>query len=143
MKNPKSIILIILFIIVAGLAAYKVVAWQKHEQQMSLARELRKAISATMLDLSQAKSASIEGIPPDGQWHHNTSFETHQYGKIGYSLSNDKLIRQDSKESQVIATHVKEFNLRRMPNEHMIVDVKVVLKQGISLNSNFRVRLRE
>lgn len=143
MKNIKSIILIIVVIFAAGFLFMKASGWLKHQRQLALAGELRKAISATMLDLSQAKSATIEGIPPDGQWHHSTTFNTHQYGQIAYALEAKKLMRQDPKTNQVIATHVQEFNLRRSPGDKMIIDVKVVLKQGIILSSNFRVRLRE
>lgn len=143
MKNIRSIIIVLVLILAGVLIAFKLSSWLDHQRQMSLARELRKAISATMLDLSQAKSGSIQGIPADGQWYHATSFNTHQYGQIAYAVNNQQLIRQDVKAKQVIAGHVKEFNLRRIPSDPMIVDVKVILKAGILLSSNFRVRLQE
>ncbi len=143
MKNSKLILVIIPMFLFGAFLLYKFSPWGVHQQQVSLAKELRKAISATMLDLSQAKSSSIEGIPADGQWYHFTSFDTHQYGKIGYSINNKQLMRKDVNVDQVISKHVKEFNLRRKSNEPMIVDVKIVLKEGIILSSNFRVRLQE
>ncbi len=143
MKNIKSTIIIFCLIFAGILISYKVAGWVDHQRQLGLARELRKAISATMLDLSQAKSGSIEGVPSDGQWHHSVRFNTHQYGQISYKLNSLQLIRQDVKSEQVIATHVKEFNMRRTQREPMIVDVKVILKDGILLSSNFRVRLQE
>ncbi len=142
-KNIKIFLIFLIFVLAAGFTFYKVSAWQKHQQQLDLGRELRKAISATMLDLSQAKSGSIQGVPPDGQWHHAASFNTYEYGQISYTFKDRQLIRQDPKGQQVIANHVHEFNLRRTPSDPMIVDVKVVLKDGILIPQNFRVRLRE
>ncbi len=143
MKKIRFILLIIVFTLVAAILFMKFTAWQGHQQQVDLAKVLRKAISSTMLDLSQAKSASIEGVPADGQWYHAVKFNTHQYGQIEYTVVKGELMRQDEKLQQVIARHVEEFNLRRLSQDPMIIEVNVALKKGKVINSNFRVRLQE
>lgn len=139
----KNISIIVIVLLGGAFLFYKSSSFLEQQRRLSLARELRKAVSATMLDLNQALSSSIVGVPADGQWHHAVSFNTRGSGSIQYILNGEQLYRGDARSKQLISAHVKEFNLKRDAAIPMIVDLKIVLKDGISLTSGSRVRLRE
>ena len=139
----KKIIVGLVAVVIAGFCVIQFMRFQDQHAQEVMAKELRKAISATMLDLSQAKGASIQGVPADGRWYHAVNFNTKLYGVVDYHVENRMLIRGNHGSSQQIAKFIDELNIRRLPADKLIVEVKIILRNKSILTSNFRVRIQE
>ena len=94
-----SSVLAMVLVFGAALVVYNITKRQRYDSQVVLAKELHKAMDAMMGDLRQARTITVKGVPPDGQWHHAVTFNTTEEGPVQYRLNNlpgNDLARQKS-----------------------------------------------
>ncbi len=147
-SKSKAIViaLLVIFGTIGGWLVYKTKARNNYQSQVVLAKELNKAMNTMMSDFRHAKASSVEGVPIDGQWYHEVSFKTIQEGQISYELSgqnNDQLKRINNGEAKLVALHMENLNLRRMPGDNAVLEVQIQARNNAQLTSNFKIRLLE
>ena len=143
----KGIVLFILVLTVAGVFYAKSVSQTKRQSQMALAKEIRKAMDAMMVDFREARSTTIQGVPADGQWHHRVSFNKGGKNVVRYEVTSPthELMRTEGDLSQFvpIARSIAGLNIRRQPGVLDVLEVQVQAKNQVELVSNFKIRTRD
>ncbi|MBI4309163.1 MAG: hypothetical protein HY591_02410 [Candidatus Omnitrophica bacterium] len=118
---------------------------QKYRLQVVLAKELRKAMGAMMGDLGSARAVTVRGVPADGQWYHEIAFQDGKDGPVQYRIGpgDNHLNRVGRGGAHVIAGHMRALDVRRQSDNASIVEVRIQAYNGLSLTSNFKIRLQE
>ncbi len=144
-SKSKLLLAGILAVAVVSLAVYISSRYQ-YSSQLGLAKELKKAMQAMMVDLSQAKAKSITGVPADGQWHPSIAFENVKSEGVQYVLGGPKrneLSRLSNGSSNRVAEHIGTLHMRRQSADTSMIEVRLQAQNNMSLASNFKIRMQE
>lgn len=132
------------FLAVTGILLYRITVKRNYQSQVVLAQEIRKAMGTMMADLRQAQTATVTGVPADGQWHQAIGFKTPIQGNIKYALNSSGEIRRSAEgRSQAVAFYMGGLNFRRQPGDLSMLEVQVQARNAASLTSNFKIRMQE
>ncbi len=136
---------VFIFVAVVGGLSYLLLPLGHNQQQVILAEELRKATMAMMGDLRYARTATVKGVPADGQWYQEVEFSTDRGKAIGYNLDGSAqgvLRRTKGERTRQVAQYIQGFSVRRQPGKDSVLEVQLKAHKGTSLTSRFKVRMQ-
>jgi hypothetical protein len=135
--------LLIPFFILIISTLIKIKNREDFQHKKVLAQEIHKVLGVLMLDLRDARESSIQDVPADGQWYGHIAFENDQLGPVEYMTNNGHLMRLNHGQRLLIADHIKEIHIRRQQGSPTLIEVQIEAHTDVSLESNFKIRIRE
>ena len=129
------LILIILFVV-------NFIRQEEFKQKAVLAQEIRKTLDCLMIDIYQGKEGSFKYFVADGVWHNHITFDVPKEGPLEYMIIKDHLYRINNTRETLVADHIADLRIRRQMSRPDVLEVQVEAKNGVSLTSNLRIRIK-
>jgi len=143
--NKKRIIFVCLcigLIVLTALVGLKIKNKEDYRRKIVLAGEIHKVLDHLMFDLYGAGANSIQDVPADGEWHHRIAFAHPGQGRGEYQLQGGHLWRKSEGQASLIADHIGQLLIRRQKETPDILEVQIEAKDGVSLLSHLKIRIR-
>jgi len=140
--KPIIICLLILLFITLTLTIVKFKQKEEFKQKARLAQEIRKALDHLMVDIFQESEGSINDLPADGLWRNHIAFVVVNQGALEYSTKDGHMFRINKGKGTLIADHIADLRFRRQATRPDLLEVQIEAKQGVSLTSNLRIRIK-
>lgn len=143
-------------------------SWQSGNVQVEVQQESRRGINRMVKELRQSGSATIVGVPADGEYHNSIAFQMPEdidgdgdvvdangnieWGsQITYSmggLDGKQLLRSKGGQVEVLANNITNFQFRRQATTPSIIEITLqsqkttIQGQLIGTTLSTQVRLR-
>ena len=130
-----------LLLVLFGVATWQAKQKQDYARKVVLSKQVRSVMIYLMLDLRDAKQATLKDVPVDNHWHERMAFVC-AVGPVEYGLRAGRVSRMVAGRTTPIAEHIVFLRLRRLPKDPAVMEVQVQARDGVTLTSNFKIRLR-
>ena len=140
--KPIHIALCAIVLILGLCGVWKVVDQHIYTRKLVLAQDIRKVMDYLMFDLQEARQKTLAGVPLDGKWHDHLAF-AHATGRVEYSAKEGRVIRLGEGKRMAIADHIALLRIRRQAAQPAIAEVQIEARDGVSLISNFKIRMQD